>query len=205
MPNLFVVMAAILSVSSLLHSQASPDARETQAARDTARFQLYGGYSYQSNTFNGAPGHRQSLNGWDASLAFPYIWRGLRFKAEVTGYRGNNYGAPQNATYITGGFQYDRKIGRETAYGEILAGDVSINQNWGPNAETGYTTSFSTILGGGIDTRISHRFSIRTGGDFVYTNLYLQNQKPSVYRQPEDFPGRPNYFGRVTTGVIWKF
>ena len=183
-----------------LYAQVTPDVHQSDGAE---HYQLYGGYSYQSNTFNGVPGHRQSLNGWEASLAFPKMWHELRFKLDTTQYRGNNYGAPQNAYYILGGFQYSHKFGHETLYGEVLAGDIGINQNWGPNAHVGGTASFTTLMGGGVDTPINRRFAIRVGGDWVWENyaLIVATNNTTPYR----IPGLPNFFGKVNAGVVWKF
>ena len=186
--------------SVLTHAQVAPAAHESNGPE---RYQLYGGYSYQSNTFNGVPGHRQSLDGWEASLALPQMWHGLRFKMDTTQYRANNYGAAQNAYYILAGFQYGHKIGYETVFGELMAGDIGMNQNWGPNAHVGMTASFTTVMGGGIDTPISRRFAIRTGADWVYENFALIMAKSNAI--PYRPPGLPNYFGKVNAGVVWKF
>src|SRR5215469_7408903 len=78
-------------------------------------YQIFGGYSYLSNSFNGLPGARQSLNGWDASVGFP-AWRNLRFKIDTFGYIGTNTGATQNAFFIVGGGEYDYRIRRETIF-----------------------------------------------------------------------------------------
>ena len=196
----FSAFLILLCFSLIAHAQAPPVVQESGGPE---HYQLYGGYSYQSNTFNGVPGHQQSLNGWELSFAFPRMWHGLRFKMDTTQYRANNYGAPQNAYYILGGFQYGHKLGHETLYGEVMAGDMGINQNWGPNAHVGITASFVTVLGGGVDTPISRRFAIRTGGDFIYENLALiQSLKVAV---PYRIPGLPNFFGKVNAGVVWKF
>jgi hypothetical protein len=50
-------------------------------------FQIYGGYSRFSNSFNGVPGSEKPLQGWDASAAFP-DWHHLRFKLDVSGFTG---------------------------------------------------------------------------------------------------------------------
>ncbi len=194
------VLAVFLCFASVLSAQSAPVSQEAGGA---SHFQLYGGYTWLSNTFNGTPGNRQPLNGWAAAVAFPYVWRGLRFKIDTAFYRGTNQNAPQNGYFITGGWQYDYRIGRETLFGEVLAGDIGINQNWGPNQVPGMTASFTTVTGGGLDTPISKRVAIRVGGDWVYENFALieslQNTTP--YR----VPGLPNFFGRVSTGVVWKF
>jgi hypothetical protein len=191
---------AILSLSLTAHAQATPEASRSNGSE---RFQLYGGYSYQSNTFNGVPGHRQSLNGWEASFAFPRMWRELRFKLNTTQYRGHNYGAPQNAYYILGGFQYSHKFGHETLFGEVLAGDIGINQNWGPNAHVGMTASFSTVVGGGVDIPINRHIAIRGSGGWVYQNFALIEALNNT--TPYRVPGLPNYFGKAGAGLVWKF
>jgi hypothetical protein len=191
---------ALLCLSVMAHAQVAPALHESS---DAERYQFYAGYAYQSNTFNGVPGHRQSLNGWEASLAFPRMWHELRFKMDTTQYRGNNYGAPQNAYYILGGFQYGHKIGHETLFGETLAGDIGINQNWGPQAHVGMTASFTTVMGGGVDTPISRHLAIRVGGDWVYENfaLIVATTDTAPYR----VSGLPNFFGKANAGVVWKF
>ncbi len=191
---------ALLSFSMMVYAQAVPAVRESGGSE---RYQLYGGYSYQSNSFNGLPGYTQSLNGWEVSFAFPQMWHGVRFKVDTTQYRGDNYGAPQHAYYILGGFQYGHKIGHETLFGELLAGDIGINQNWGPNAHPGMTASFATVMGGGLDTPVSRRFAVRVGGDFIWENLALiQSVNQTV---PYRVPGLPNFFGKANAGVVWKF
>jgi hypothetical protein len=191
---------ALLCLSVAVRAQIAPASHESSGPE---HYQLYGGYAYQSNSFNGVPGHRQSLNGWEASFAFPQMWHELRFKVDTTQYRGNNYGAAQNGYYILGGFQYSHKFGPETLYGEVMAGDIGINQDWGPNAHIGKTASFTTVMGGGVDTPINHKFAIRVGGDWVYENfaLIVSKSNSTAYR----VPGFPNFFGKVNAGMVWKF
>lgn len=195
------VLGAVLCLSGVVGNAQS--AEIVHDAGNPGRYQLYGGYTWLSNTFNGTPGNRQPLNGVEASLAFPYVWKGLRFKADTAFYRGTNQNAPQNGYFIMGGWQYDQRIGRETLFGETLAGDIGINQNWGPNQQPGMTASFTVVTGGGLDTPISKRFAIRVGGDFVYENfaLIVSKQNSTPYR----IPGLPNFFGKVSTGLVWKF
>jgi hypothetical protein len=195
-----LVVTVLICGSLALHAQAAPEVRDL---RDTSRYQLYGGYTWLSNSFNGLPGHRQALSGWDASLATQHLWRGLRFKVETAQFRGTNYGAPQHAYFILGGWQYDFRFKRETLFGHVMVGDIGINQNWGPNQHAGMTASFATLTGGGLDTPIGRRFAIRAGGDWVYENFALVQSAAFPY--PYRIPGLPNYMGRVTAGVVWKF
>ena len=197
-----LAVAILVCLPLSLHAQAAPEA---QSSAVVERHQLYGGYSYQSNSFNGVPGHRQSLNGWEASMSFPRLWRGLRFKLDTTQYRGNNYGAKQNGYYILGGWQYDHKIGHETIFGEVLAGELGLNRYWGPNGIPGMTAAFATVLGGGADTPINRHFAIRVKGSWVAQNIYLISTSGPTKNQAIDYPGIPNFFGQVGAGLVWKF
>jgi hypothetical protein len=192
MPSRFFSLVALLCFSSSLHAQ--------QAAR--ARYQLYGGYSLLSNSFNGVPGSRQPLNGWDASIAFP-PWRSLRFKIDTSGYRGTNLGAQQSAFFIMGGGQYGWHFGKEAVFVEGLAGDGGLNRYWGANQTPGETASFSTLVGGGLDTPLTRHFAFRVEGDYFWTNFALVQSVSTLI--PYRIPGLPNNFGRISTGCVWRF
>lgn len=166
----------------------------------SAPYELFGGFTYLSNSFNGTPGSRQPLIGWDTSVAFrPY--HHLRFVIDLSDYSGNNLGAPQHAYFIMGGGQYERRFHREGLYVKALVGDGGINRNWGASAKPGGTASFSTFVGGGVDTPLARRFAFRVEGGFQHTNFALiqSTTDPIPYR----IPGLPNYFGRISTGLVW--
>ena len=57
----------------------------------SAPYHIYGGMTYFSNSFNGLPNFRSHLLGWESAISFP-AWRGLRFKVDVSGTTGENYG-----------------------------------------------------------------------------------------------------------------
>lgn len=166
------------------------------------RYQIFAGYSYLSNSFNGVPGARQSLNGWNASVSFP-AWRNLRFKIDTFGCNGTNTGASQNAFFILGGGQYDWRIRRETLFVEGLIGGSGLSRYWGPNKLPGETASFAAVAGGGFDTRVARHFALRANGDFIYTNFALVQSVATLV--PYRVPGLPNYFGRISTGVVLLF
>jgi len=190
--RLFLVLAALLFSSRLLPAQSE----------STSRYQIYGGYALLSNSMNGVPGSRQPLNGWDSSVAFP-PWHNLRFKIDAFGYMGSNLDAPQHVFFIMGGGQYGRHFGREYAFFEAMAGDGRINDNWGADATSGETASFSTLLGGGLDTPIWRRFAFRVAGDYQWANFALA--PPVLPNIPYRIPGLPNNFGRISTGCVWHF
>ncbi|HKF50382.1 MAG TPA: hypothetical protein VKB38_23670 [Terracidiphilus sp.] len=166
------------------------------------RHQLYGGYSFLSNSFNGVPGARHPLNGWDAGFAFP-SWHNLRFRVDISGYHGNNTGAEQHAIVFLGGAQYDWHFRHETLFAEGLAGDAALNRYWGPNALPGVQASFASVLGGGLDTRINRRFAWRIEGGYQYSNFALVNSVPGLV--PIPYSGLPRNFARLSTGLVWNF
>lgn len=190
-------MIVLLCLTPLIFSQS-----EASQSVAPARYQIYGGYSLLSNSFNGVPGSRQPLNGWDASVAFP-AWHALRFKMDVYGYRGTNLGAPQHALFIMAGGQYGRRLGRESIFVEGLAGDGGLNNNWGAGGSSGESASFATLLGGGLDTPLTRRLAFRVDGGFQYSYFSLKAPQPSLV--PYRIPGLPTYFGRVSSGLVWQF
>lgn len=189
LPRFFSVVA-LLSLPLALAAQSSA----------SIPVQIYGGLSYFSNSFNAVTGAQHPLAGWDTSVAFP-AWHDLRLKIDVSGYSGNNLGAPQHAVFIMGGAQYERSVGRERLFAHALFGDGGFNRNWGPNGALAGTASFSTLLGGGLDTPVSKHIGIRVEGDYQHTNLGLiQSEADPV---PYRIPGLPNSFGRISTGLVW--
>lgn len=165
-------------------------------------WELYGGYSELSNSLNGVPGHRQPLNGWETALGFPG-WHGLRFKVDLSSYRGTNLGAKQDVYFITGGGEYDWLLGRETVFTQALFGDGGASRYWGANGLPGMTASFTTVTGGGLDTRLTRRFSWRVQDDFQWINFALVESLTNP--TPYDIPGLPNYFNHFSTGMVWRF
>src|ERR1035437_521302 len=117
MPSRLFSLIALLCLSSALHAQQEAP----------ARYQIYGGYTYLSNSLDGVTGSHQPLNGFDAGVAFP-SWHSLRFKIDVAAYRGTNLGAPQHPYFIMGGGQYTCRIGRESVFVEALGGDRGAEQ-----------------------------------------------------------------------------
>jgi len=163
-------------------------------------FEISGGFSYLSNSFNGVPGSRQPLTGWDGAVAFPG-WHNLRFKIDVSGYNGMNQGGSQNSFFIVGGGQYEKTWGRERFFGEALAGEAGLNRDWGANGQRGDSASFATFVGGGLDTPIRRHFAIRFEGGFQHTNFALHESLS--YPLPYRIPGLPSYFGRAAASLVW--
>ena len=185
-----IVAVALVCVSSFLGAQT-----ETSAG-----YQVFGGYTFLSNSINGVPGSHEPLNGFDASLAFP-AWRDLRFKFDTFRYIGTNLNAPQHVYFLMAGGQYGRNFGRESVFAEGLVGEGGINKNWGANATTGETASFSTLLGGGVDTPLSRHFAMRVNADYQWANFYLA--PPQLPNIPYRIAGLPNNFARISAGCVW--
>ncbi|MGA2084642.1 MAG: hypothetical protein ABSG60_03880 [Terracidiphilus sp.] len=193
MPSRLLSLIALLCLSSALHAQSEAH----------ARYQISGGYDFLSNSFNGVPGSRQPLNGWDAAVAVPF-WHSLRFKADVSAYRGTNLGAPQHAFFILAGWQYNWRFRRESFFVEGLAGDGGLNRYWGPNQTTGETASFATFVGGGLDTPLARHFAFRVEGGYQYSYFCLVSSKQTGL-VPYRIPGLPTNFGRFSSGLVWRF
>jgi hypothetical protein len=192
MPRRLFSLIALLCLSAALHAQSE----------GPAHYQIYGGYAFLSNSFNGVPGSRQPLNGWDAAVAFP-SWHRVRFKVDVASYRGTNLGAPQHAASIMGGVQYTWKFKRESVFVEGLGGDIGLNKNWGAAQAPGGTASFSTLAGGGLDSRLARHVAFRVSGGFQWSNFALIGPAPSLV--PYRIAGLPTNFGRISTGIVWQF
>jgi hypothetical protein len=190
MPSRLLLLIAVLLVSVTLQAQKEVP----------AKIQIYGGYSYLSNTINGVTGSHQSINGLDASLAFAQ-WHNIRFKIDASAYFGTNLGAPQHPFYLMGGAQFSHKIGRESVFVEGLAGDAGANPDWGPNKLNGQTVAFASLVGGGLDTPITRRVAFRVDGGFQYSYFALEGKNNIPYR----IPNLPMNFGRLSSGFVFQF
>jgi len=188
MRSYVLLSVALISCAPVLAAQSAPP------------FQIYGGYTRLSNSFNGLTGSQNPLSGWDAGVALP-AWHNLRVKIDVSQYTGTNLGAQQKAISIMGGGQYERTYHREGLLVEALFGNVGINRYWGPNAVPGESASFTTLLGGGLDTPINKHFAIRVQGDYRYENLALIQAVTNT--TPYRVPGLPKNFASFSTGLVW--
>lgn len=197
MPSRFSTLLAMLCLSASLHAQSQAP----------TRFQVYGGYSYLSNSLNGLSGAHHPLNGFDAAIAFPG-WHNLHFKIDVSGYRGTNLGASQAPYFFLGGGQYNIPLRRETIFVEGLGGVGGANKSWAygtadgqKTGTTGETASFAGLIGGGLDTRVTRHVAIRVEGDLQYSYFSFE----AMYLVPYRVPGMPTNFARASTGLVWNF
>jgi hypothetical protein len=202
MPTRLFSLIALLCLSTALHAQSVAPALHDQS-KTSARYQIYGGYAFLSNSLNGVPASRQPLNGFDASVAFK-SWHNLRFKIDFSSYSGSNLGAPQHPYYILGGGQYTWRIGKESVFVEVLGGTGGANRSWGTNTADaiGQTASVATLAGGGLDTPVTRHIAFRVEGGFQYSYFGLMTP---VHEFPFRIPGLPTNFGRISSGLVWKF
>jgi hypothetical protein len=172
-----------------------------KAQTPAAPYQLSGSFSSLSNSFNGVPGSRQPLLGWDGNVAFP-PWHNLRFVLDFSGYQGTNLGSPQRGHFSTAGGEYSHRIGRETIFGKMLFGDANLNKNWAANGAIGTLASFTLYGGSGIDTSLDRHFSLRVEGGVQHTNFALETSTTSGFPYYR-IPGLPSNFARFSTGLVW--
>lgn len=192
--------ALLLSFVALWLPVCSPEARaqaQPSTGSPVGAFEVFGGYSLLSNSFNGhasGPSH-QPLNGWDAAAEIP-VTAHWNIKVETAGYYGTSLGSPQHPIFVLGGAAWKHHFGKETGFVEGLAGLGHLNANWWGGEGPGDTNSFATDAGAGLDTPMGSRLAWRIQGDFQYSNFTIPND------QIHDLP---NYFGRFTTGIVWRF
>jgi len=191
MPSRLFSMIILLCLPFALHAQSEAP----------PRYQLYGGYSFLSNSLNGVPGSHHPLNGFDASVAF-VSWHNLRFKVDTSGYSGTNLGAPQHPYFILGGGQYTWSIGRESIFGEAMIGTAGANKTWPANSALGQTASFASLMGGGLDTALTPHIAFRVSGGYQYSYFALEVPR---FLTPYRIPGLPTNFFRVSSGLVLQF
>jgi hypothetical protein len=191
MPSRLFPLIALLCLTSALHAQ-------TEAP---ARYQIFGGYSYLSNSLNGVTGSHHALNGFDGAIAFP-PWHNLRFEIDTTAYFGTNLGSPQHPYFIQGGAQYTWRMRREAVFVEGLGGTGGANKTWAGAGTLGQTASFVSLVGGGLDTRLTRRMAFRVSGGYQYSYFAFDHPITLV---PYRIPGLPINFGRVSSGLVWLF
>jgi hypothetical protein len=185
-----------------------PFIHASDATKSPTPFQIYAGYSRLSNSFNGVRGFHQPLNGMNAGLAFPE-WHHLRIKLDYSQFHGTNLGDPQHAFFIMSGGQYGGTFHRERLYVEAMAGEGALNGTWFSTDNAGYNhgntgtiASFAEFAGGGIDTPIGSHTAFRLEGGMQHSNFVPVN--PLVKGgTPYHLAGIPNYFGRLSAGVVW--
>jgi len=185
----------------------------TAQAQEAPRAELFTGYSYLSAQFpfstDPAAGEtRGSMNGWNVSAAVnANRWFGL--VGDFDGY----YNSPTQGTIFkpancvlctggvsatvhniytfTGGPQLSLREPDLTVFGHVLFGGVHTRADLVSNVTQSAsisTTSFTVMVGGGVDISLSHGFTLRIQPDYFKSSILDRRQ---------------NNF-RVSTGVVFR-
>ena len=166
-------------------------------AQDVSKFDVFAGYSYVRANPATSGIDSFNMNGGSASLAYnANNW--LSAVADFGGYHTNNIlgtGIDGTlSTYLFGpriSYHHDSRI---TPFGQVLFGVAHIGGDNGLAFSTS-NNSFAMAIGGGVDFKVSHRFSIRPVQvaylmtHFNELGLGAQNQNNL----------------RVSTGVVFHF
>jgi len=171
---------------------------QTENRITSRRIAIYGGFSWVSNSFNSWGNFQSSgMSGWDADATLPVSSR-FSVKLEGLGFYDNHLGDPDHAHFILAGPQMERHFRRDMLFAYALAGYGHINPKaiiQGINIP-GTTSTFSTDLGAGIDIPIARRLAWRAEGGVLYASF------PSASDQ---ISARPNWFGRISSGIVVRF
>lgn len=182
---------ALISLGYVFADHLVAQAQDVDKSRQ-GPYEVLAGYSFFSNSFNTS---FQPLNGWEASFGAPASRR-INLVLDGSGYYGTSLGSPQHPIFILGGLQYSRQFRKQTGFLEGLGGIGHINSDfWGGLAHP-TTYSFVGGGGGGLDTLITPRFAFRIKADFIYANFTIPDNQ--IHDQP-------NYFARISTGLVWRF
>jgi hypothetical protein len=142
------------------------------------KVEIFGGYSYLR--LDSSP--QVNLNGWEASGQYKITnWFGA-----VADFSGD-YGSPLGVSSSLHTFLFGPQVSwhaRVSPFAHVLIGGAHFS------ADGGSTTSFASAIGGGIDTRLTDRFSWRIiQGDYLITRFGSQTQNNA----------------RVSTGIVVRF
>ena len=161
------------------------------------RNQIFAGYGFFSNSFNGHSTGQSftPLNGWNAAFATP-LTRSLAIKVDAAGYYGTSLGSPQHPLFFMAGPQLNRRWGKNTLFVDGLAGFGHINSSfWGGDAKP-TTNSFTFAGDGGIDFPVSSRIAFRVQGGYQFADFNIPDNQ--IHNQPRNF-------ARISTGLVWHF
>ena len=183
------VVVCLLALVSLFGAAAQ--------AQDVPKFDVFAGYSYVRANPATSGIDSFSMNGGSASIAYnANHWFGA--VADFAGYHTNNIlgtGVDGTlSTYLFGpriSYRHDSRI---TPFGQVLFGVAHIAGDNGLAFSTS-NNSFAMAIGGGVDFKVSHRFSIRpVHVDYLMTHF---NELGTGAQNQNNL--------RVSTGVVFHF
>ena len=194
--NALFLLLTLMLLSPGIAEHLAAQAQSVDEA-NPGRKEFFAGYSFLSNSFNGHDSFasRQPLNGWELSFAAA-VSRRLSFKVAADGYYGTSLESPQRPIFILGGAGYSKHFGKEAGFVEGLAGMGLLNSDWWGGAVPGATRSFAGSVGGGLDTPLTKRLAFRVQAALLYANFTINDNQ---------IRGLPNYFARISTGLVWRF
>lgn len=169
-----------------------------QPSHTTGGNELYAGYSYLSNSFNSnGEFSGGGLNGWDAAAKFR-LTDSLGAKIAGIGEYGTSLGDAHHAHFLMGGGQYTRYFGARSIYLHGLVGIGHINAQAITGGGEGPQSDFSFVAdaGGGFNAPISRRTAWRFEAAMLHANFTPKS---------DQIHGTPNYFARISTGIVWRF
>ena len=148
------------------------------SARAQDRGEVFGGYSYQrvdnSPSFN--------LNGWEFSGQYKWF-RSLGLVADFDGH----YGSPSGVSASTHNYLFGPQVSwpaRVSPFAHVLIGGSHMKIGGASD------TSFSSAIGGGIDTRLAPGIYWRIiQGDYIHTHFFGSTQNNA----------------RLSTGIVFRF
>lgn len=165
-------------------------------AQDTPKLDVFVGYSYVRDNPNTSGLNDFNLHGGSASVAYnAKSW--LSAVADFGGYHANNIlGAGIDgtiSTYLFGPRVYYRKHERFTPFAQALFG-VAHASGVGFGA-SGSDNAFAAAFGGGVDVKLSHRFSWRPAQVEYLLTRFPETTSSGVTQNNL----------RVSTGLVFHF
>jgi len=146
-----------------------------------SKFELFGGYSYTH--VSDSSGATFNFNGGAADVGFfPVKWIGAVAEfnyAESNGYNfgGEFFTAPTHSLTYAGGPRVRFSVGRVTPYVQVLFGAVHrSNLETGEEEIAAPQTTFGYSVGGGLDFKLAHHFSVRlVQASYLHTGFTSPN------------------------------
>ena len=166
-------------------------------AQDVPKFDLFAGYSYVRANPSTSGIDSFNLHGGSASLSYnANHW--LSGVADLGGYHANNIlgtGVDGTlSTYLFGPRISYRRSSRVTPFGQVLFGVAHIGGSDGLGFSSS-NNSFAMTVGGGVDLKVSGRFSLRPlQVDYLLTRF---NEFGLGAKDQNNL--------RVSTGVVFHF
>jgi len=187
-------VVCLLAFVALLAVSLFPSAAYAQ---DTPKFDVFAGYSYvrENPSTSGVDGF--NLHGGSASIAYN-VNHWLSAVADFGGYHSNNIlgtGVDGTlSTYLFGPRISYHRDSRITPFGQVLFGVAHIGGSNGLAFSTS-NNSFAMTIGGGVDVKLSHHFSVRPAQvDYLLTRF---NEFATGAQSQNNL--------RVSTGVVFHF